>query len=59
VLTSVLPLPALSFERLTVSPRVAQFDPGPLGIAIPAPNWEDFAPPAEGTKADPGWGRTL
>jgi restriction system protein len=44
VLTSVLPLPALSFERLTVSPRVAQFDPGPLGIAIPAPNWEDFAP---------------
>lgn len=44
VLTSVLPLPSLSFERLMVSPQVAQFDPGLLGLPIPAPNWEDFIP---------------
>jgi restriction system protein len=44
VLTSVLPLPPLSFERLMVSPRVAPFDPGPLGLLIPAPKWEDFMP---------------
>ena len=44
VLTSVLPLPSLSFERLMVSPRVPRFDPGPLGLAIAAPNWADFTP---------------
>lgn len=44
VLTSVLPLPPLSFGRLMVSPRVPPFDPGPLGLAIPAPNWDDFTP---------------
>lgn len=44
VLTSILPLPAWGFESLMVSPRVAQFDPGPLGVPIPEPNWEDFAP---------------
>jgi restriction system protein len=44
VLTSVLPLPPFSFERLMVSPLVPQFDPGPLGLPIPAPSWEAFAP---------------
>jgi restriction system protein len=44
VLTSVLPLPAWSFERLMVSPRVTPFDPGPIGVPTSEPNWEDFAP---------------
>ncbi len=39
VLTSVLSLPRLSFEGLMVSPRVPQFDPGPLGLSAPMPNW--------------------
>lgn len=49
VLTSVLPLRPLTFERLLSTPRVAEFDPGPLGSALPAPDWDDFAPaPAAG-----------
>jgi restriction system protein len=44
VLTSVLPLTPLSFDRLMASPRARHFDPGPLGLAPPVPDWSDFAP---------------
>ena len=54
VLTSVLPLQPLSFDRLLVTPRVPEFDPGSLGPAPPAPDWDDFAPAAPG-----GLGRFL
>ena len=49
VVTSVLPLRPLTFERLLVTARVPEFDPGPLGSPLPAPDWDDFAPaPAAG-----------
>jgi restriction system protein len=49
VLTSVLPLRPLTFERLLAAPREPGFDPGPLGSALPAPDWDAFAPvPAVG-----------
>ena len=54
VLTSVLPLRPLTFERLLAAPRVPAFDPGPLASALPAPEWDDFAPAAPG-----GLGRFL
>lgn len=44
VLMSALPLAPFSFDRLIVTPRAARFDPGPLGVAAPAPDWSDFAP---------------
>jgi restriction system protein len=44
VLTSVLPLPPMSFDRLMATPRTPAFDPGPLGVAVPGPEWSDFAP---------------
>lgn len=44
VLTSVLPLRPLSFDRLMAVPRTPEFDPGPLADAVPAPDWNDFAP---------------
>jgi restriction system protein len=44
VLTSVLPLRPLSFGQLMATPRTPDFDPGPLGPALPAPEWNDFAP---------------
>jgi restriction system protein len=44
VLTSVLPLRPLSFGQLMAAPRTPDFDPGPLGLALPAPDWNDFAP---------------
>src|SRR5579859_2770119 len=49
VLTSVLPLRPLTFERLLAAPRTPGFDPGPLAAAAPAPQWQDYAPaPATG-----------
>jgi len=54
VLTSVLPLRPLSFDRLMAVPRTPEFDPGPLGPAVPAPDWDDFAPVPPG-----GLGRFL
>lgn len=54
VLTSVLTLPPLSFDRLLVTPKAPGFDPGPLGVAVPAPHWGDFAPARPG-----GLGRFL
>lgn len=44
VLTSALPLPPFSFTRLRASPEAARFDPGSLGLAVPAPDWDLFAP---------------
>jgi restriction system protein len=44
VLTSVLPLRPLSFGQLMAAPRTPDFDPGPLGPLLPAPDWNDFAP---------------
>ena len=48
VLTSVLALPPVSFDRLMATPRTPPFDPGPLGVPLPAPDWSDFAPPRPG-----------
>ena len=44
LLTSVLALRPLSFDRLMAVPRTPPFDPGPLATALPAPDWADFAP---------------
>jgi restriction system protein len=49
VLTSVLPLRPLTFERLLAAPKTPDFDPGPLAAAAPAPAWKDYVPaPATG-----------
>jgi restriction system protein len=45
VLTSVLDLPPMTFDRLLVTAELPGFDPGPLGVAQPGPDWSDFAPP--------------
>jgi restriction system protein len=58
VLTSVLPLRPLTFERLLAVPRTPDFDPGPLTAARPAPEWKDYAPaPATGLSRLFGGGR--
>ena len=44
VLTSMLPLSPLSFERLKVARKIPNFAPGPLAIASPMPDWNDYAP---------------
>jgi restriction system protein len=44
VLTSVLDLPPMSFDRLLTTARTPPFDPGPLGTPEPAPDWSGFAP---------------
>ena len=44
VLTSILPLPPSSFERLQIVPKIPDFDPGPLGIASPMLDWNEYAP---------------
>ena len=54
VLASALPVQPLSFDRLMATPRIPEFDPGPLGTALPAPQWNDFAPVRPG-----GLGRFL
>ncbi len=48
VLTRILPLAPLSFDRLKVVPKLPSFDPGPLAIAHPAPDWNQYAPIAPG-----------
>ena len=46
LLTSVLDTPPqLSFTMLKQTAAVPPFEPGGLGQALPAPVWEDFAPP--------------
>ena len=44
VLTSVLTLRPLSFDRLMTTPRTPEFDPGLPGTPLPAPDWAEFAP---------------
>jgi restriction system protein len=45
LLTDSLPRPSLTFQQLKVSPRISRFDPGPLGVSLPAPEWADYGPP--------------
>jgi len=45
ILTSVLRLPALTFDVLRVTPELPRFDPGPMGVAEPSPDWKDYAVP--------------
>ncbi len=44
VLTSALALPPLTFRRLMTFPPTPDFDPGPLGHGLPAPDWSSFEP---------------
>ncbi len=44
VLTDSLPCPTLNFQQLKITPDIPRFDPGPLGAAIPEPEWIDYAP---------------
>ncbi|HUC25312.1 MAG TPA: restriction endonuclease [Streptosporangiaceae bacterium] len=44
VLTNILPLPPLSFERLKVAPKIPDFDPGSLNVTSPIPDWNEYAP---------------
>lgn len=48
VLTSILSMPVLTFDSLKVAAALPTFDPGPLGVAEPAPAWEDYTPPEPG-----------
>ena len=49
ILTSILTLAPLTFQRLMSAPKVAPFRPGAMGTPLPAPDWNVFAPPAPGT----------
>lgn len=44
MLSSAALLEPLSFDRLVVTPAVARFDPGPLGVTVAAPSWDSYAP---------------
>jgi restriction system protein len=48
ILTSILPLPVLTFDTLKVTPVIPRFDPGPVGVAEPPPDWKDYAVPEPG-----------
>jgi restriction system protein len=49
LLTSALQAPPqFSFATLKRSASVPSFDPGDLGRLLPAPRWEEFAPPPPG-----------
>lgn len=48
VLTSILPLPVLAFDSLKATSVLPRFDPGSLGTAEPAPDWDDYEPPEPG-----------
>jgi len=49
ILTSILPAPVLTFDALRGTPELPPFDPGPVSIAEPAPEWSDYAIPEPGT----------
>ena len=49
VLTGILSLPALTFDSLKVRPELRTFDPGPLGVTEPAPDWKGYAPVEPGS----------
>jgi restriction system protein len=44
ILAGALRREPFGFERLRVPTETPRFDPGPLGVAVPAPSWDDFAP---------------
>jgi restriction system protein len=48
ILTSVLTLAPLTFERLRSEPKVTPFQPGAVATPLSAPDWDLFAPPAPG-----------
>ena len=48
VLTGILSLPALTFDALKVTPVMPRFDPGPMGVTEPSPDWKDYAVPEPG-----------
>jgi restriction system protein len=49
LLTSVLAAPPqLSFDLLKRTAAIPAFEPGDLGTPVPAPVWEEFAPPPPG-----------
>jgi restriction system protein len=48
ILTSILTLTPLTFERLMSVPNVTPFQPGAVGTPLPAPDWNASAPPAPG-----------
>lgn len=48
VLTSILPMPALTFDNMRARPELPPFDPGPLAFAAHPPNWAEYAPPEPG-----------
>jgi restriction system protein len=57
ILTSILTLEPLTFERLMSVPRVTPFQPGAVGTPLPTPDWNVFAPPGAqpaATAPDPG-----
>jgi restriction system protein len=44
ILTDALRREPFSFERLMVVTAAPPFEPGELGVAAPAPSWDDYAP---------------
>jgi restriction system protein len=48
ILTGILSLPPLTFDALKVTSVPPRFDPGPLDVAEPAPDWNDYAAPEPG-----------
>ena len=44
VLTSVLTSPPFTLEGLMIVPGTPEFDPGPLGAGLHAPDWSGFEP---------------
>ena len=45
LLIDSLSRPPLTFQQLKVSPSISRFDPGPLRIPAPEPEWFEYAPP--------------
>lgn len=44
MLSSVVQLEPLTFDQLVTRPAIARFDPGPLSVALAAPDWAAYAP---------------
>jgi restriction system protein len=44
ILTGILLLQPLTFERLKVVPQLPSFDPGPLATVPSPPDWNEYAP---------------
>jgi restriction system protein len=48
ILTSILTLAPLTFQQLMSVPKVTPFQPGAMGMPLPTPDWDAFAPPVPG-----------